>query len=195
MMIQIEQHRIYDTQTFRFLLQDLVEHLPVLTRAMKSGSVDSRFRERIMLAVTSVNECRYCSYYHTKVSLEAGISADEIREMLNGELGEAPPEEAPALAFAQHYAETKGRPDRGVWERIVEVYGLEKAEDIIAVVRVIMLGNVYGNNFDFLLRRLSFRPFPGSTFGREFYILFGSIVILPWILIRKRVTDIRGRKA
>ncbi len=51
----------------------------------KVSGLSKEFMERIMLAVTSVNECRYCTYYHTKIALESGCSDDEVREILGGD--------------------------------------------------------------------------------------------------------------
>lgn len=35
-----------------------------------------------MLAVTQVNGCRYCSYVHARMALQAGLSEQEIRTVL-----------------------------------------------------------------------------------------------------------------
>lgn len=40
------------------------------------------FRERLMLAVTAVNRCRYCSFAHTRMALAAGVSNAEIAQIL-----------------------------------------------------------------------------------------------------------------
>lgn len=45
--------------------------------AMRDSDISSAFRERLMLA-TSVNDCRYCSYYHTQLALQEGISAEAV---------------------------------------------------------------------------------------------------------------------
>ena len=79
----------------------------------KPSALDIEFMERIMLAVTSVNECRYCSYYHTKIALENNCTNEEIRELLGGDFSCADQEELPALAFAQHFAEVHCPPTRG----------------------------------------------------------------------------------
>ena len=46
-------------------------------------------RTTLMMAVTAVNECRYCSYYHVRESLRVGLSADEISELTAGEFSGA----------------------------------------------------------------------------------------------------------
>lgn len=57
-----------------------------------------------MMAVTEVNDCRYCSYFHIQVSLRAGLRKDEIQRVLSGAFEGAPKEELAALYFAQHCA-------------------------------------------------------------------------------------------
>ena len=60
------------------------------------------FRERLMLAVTAVNRCRYCSFAHTRMALAAGVSNAEIAQILNQTVYDCPPDEALALAYAYH---------------------------------------------------------------------------------------------
>ena len=84
--------------------------MPLLKRAKAEGKMNHAFLERIMLAVTEANGCAMCSYYHTKVALEAGFSETEIRNMLGGELSDVPAGELEGVLFAQHYADTRGKP-------------------------------------------------------------------------------------
>jgi AhpD family alkylhydroperoxidase len=114
------------------------------------------FRERIMLAVTAVNGCRYCSYFHTKDALRSGLSQEEISRLLSKETGACPAEEATAIAYAQHWAESNACPDPTALQRLHEVYGTEKADAIQVVLRMIRVGNLTGNSFDYFLYRLSF---------------------------------------
>lgn len=75
-------------------------------RSLMSGNVVSEeFRERLMLAVTEVNGCRYCSYWHARAALAAGLGQDEVTSLLEGDLTESPPDELTALLHAQHWAD------------------------------------------------------------------------------------------
>ena len=123
---------------------------------MRGGLVSARFRERLMLAVTAVNQCRYCAYFHAQESLRAGLSAEEIRRLQAGSFDDAPAEELPALLYAQHWAETNGRPDPGARQHILATYGAERTAAIETVLRLIRTGNLLGNTGDWLLFRLSF---------------------------------------
>ena len=60
-------------------------------RRLTSGKgLDPAFRERIMLAVTRVNACRFCTFAHSRAALQAGmdghiskpIDADRLFEEL-----------------------------------------------------------------------------------------------------------------
>lgn len=68
-----------------------------LFRAQKSGILSTRFIERIMLAVTEVNQCPLCSYAHTKMALEAGMSSAEIKSLLTHHLDSVPDDETTAV--------------------------------------------------------------------------------------------------
>ena len=114
-----------------------------------------------MLAVTSVEGCRYCSYLHTKLALKDGISQEEIGKLLSGDVEGCTEEEAVAILYAQHWAESNARPDPEVAQKLQEIYGSEEAEAIHLMLRMIRLGNLLGNTWDYLLYRLSFGKWRG----------------------------------
>jgi AhpD family alkylhydroperoxidase len=69
---------------------------------MRGQTISAAFRERLMLAVSAVNGCRYCSFVHAQQALKAGLSDPEVRALCAGALGGCPEEELPALLYAQH---------------------------------------------------------------------------------------------
>jgi AhpD family alkylhydroperoxidase len=126
-----------------------------LQDARRKGLITEAFRERLMLAVTAVNGCRYCSYFHAKQALNSGMSKDEIERLLSSTVEGCPPEEAAAVLYAQHWAETNACPDPDAGQRLVEIYGEEKAQVINVMLRMIRIGNLSGNSFDYFLYRIS----------------------------------------
>ena len=44
-------------------------YLPLLVAALLVPSTSRALREKVMLAVTSVNDCRHCRYLHTSLAL------------------------------------------------------------------------------------------------------------------------------
>ena len=123
---------------------------------MRDGKLSDTFRERIMLAVTEVNGCRYCQYAHAKMALEAGIPHDEIKALSSGSFHNCPDEEVPALLYAQHWAEKNGQPDIDTRQKIVDIYDETTVEAMELAMRMIRMGNLLGNSWDYVLFRLSF---------------------------------------
>lgn len=115
-----------------------------LKRGRRSGIFDLKLQERIMLAVTGVNKCALCSYAHASMALEAGLPDEEIRALAAGDVPDVPADEAKAVLFAQHYADSRGRPDEKAWNAVVEEYGIGKALCVLAAARMIMFGNATG---------------------------------------------------
>jgi AhpD family alkylhydroperoxidase len=123
---------------------------------MRGEVLDAAFRERLMLAVTAVNGCRYCSYAHARQALAEGIDGGEVEALLDGVLENSPIEELPALLYAQHWAETAGKIDPAARRRIVEAYDEGTVDTIELALQTIQMGNLMGNTMDCLLYRLSF---------------------------------------
>lgn len=171
--------RIYNISSFKTAVADALAHLDDLRAARRGGRVGPAFAERIMLAVTQVNGCRYCHYGHVRVALRSGVSQEEIRLLANGRLEELPAEEVTALLFAQHYAETEGEPEPEAWQRLVDRYGPDGARDIMAYIRMITIGNLLGNTLDAFLSRLTLRPAAHSSLGQELGVLLGMFIIIP----------------
>ena len=134
----------------------MLTHRPLLREAMRGDLVSLAFRERLMLTVTEVNGCRYCSYYHSRESLKAGITEAEVKDLLGGIISsDSPEEEYVALLYAQHWAETNGHPDPETLEKLIETYGGKRADAIEVILRMIRTGNPMGNTWDFILYWLS----------------------------------------
>lgn len=158
-------------------------HLRDTARMKKSRVLNSEFVERIMLAVTEVNSCELCSYVHTKVALESGMNNEEIKGILSGVLDDIPGDELPAIMFAQHYADSRGKPTQEAWERIAQLYGNDKAKNILGVVRVIMIGNVYGIPMGSLYNRFKGKADLRSNIFYEITMLVSSLIVVPFALL------------
>ncbi|KPJ54092.1 MAG: hypothetical protein AMJ37_00895 [Dehalococcoidia bacterium DG_18] len=137
-------------------LWSLARSTRMVRRVMVGGVMSEAFRERLMLAVTAVYGCRYCSWLHTGEALKSGLEEGEIAGLLAGSVDNCPEDEAVALLYAQHWADSDARPDLEAVKRLEEAYGAEKAEMINLVLRMNRLGNLSGNALDHLLSRISF---------------------------------------
>jgi hypothetical protein len=117
------------------------------------------------------------------MALEAGISSEEIQNMLAGVIEDTPPDEVTAVIFAQHYADTRGKPSKDSWERIVEIYGISKARGILGAIRIIMLANTYGIPWSSFINRFRGKADQRSNLLYEISMLITSLIFVPIVLI------------
>jgi len=129
---------------------------------LKGRTLDPKFRERIMLAITAVNQCRYCSFAHTRIALREGLRREEIDGFFQGHLENVPEAERTAVLYAQHWAEKDGMPDGDMAERLRAECGEETAAHINATLRMMRLNNLTGNTVDWLLHTISFGRLGGA---------------------------------
>lgn len=179
------------TADFYRTLREGVRSFPAGRRAMAS---EKQFAERVMLAVTEVNGCALCSQGHTAWALEAGLSEHEVADLLSGAGDEAvPPEHAVGVAFAQHYADTAGRPTRPAWDRVVATYGPRRAESILGWVRMIQVGNAAGIPLSAFRARRQGEPDPRSSVVYELGTTAGNVLVAPVALLHALLDRLLGR--
>lgn len=159
----------------------------------KSKFIDQQFVERLMLAVTEVNGCAACSYAHTKMAFNQGISREEIISLLNGEKTFVKTEEAKAILFVQHFADSRGYPDKEAFEVIVKEYGAEKARIILSAAQVMIVGNMYGLPFSALLSRRKGSVYKDSTLAYEMGMLIAGALVIPVALLHALLRWVVGR--
>ncbi|MDD2459158.1 MAG: carboxymuconolactone decarboxylase family protein [Eubacteriales bacterium] len=145
--------------------------LPAVVKNHRKRTVDPHLIERLMLATTEVNGCEVCSYAHTRMALVEGFGQDEIEAFLSGSKAYVKAEEATAILYAQHVADTMGQPDLKAWERLVATYGEQHAAIMRAGITVMMMGNISGIPLSALLRRLRGKPYENSSLLYELSML------------------------
>jgi AhpD family alkylhydroperoxidase len=179
--------RIYSPGECYRILREGIRTAAYLPAARRQGLMSRDFSERIMLAVTEVNGCEVCSWAHARMALAQGMSPEEIRSILGGDTAGVPAEEAPAVAFAQHYADARGRPGREAWQRLLETDGEARALGILGAARIMMIGNAYGIAWGSFARRLAGRPVAASSLPYEAAMLVALALFLPAALIHASI--------
>lgn len=153
----------------------------IFIRNKKIKTVNEQFLERLQLAVTEVSACAVCSYAHTKMALDLGLSNEEITAFLSGNNIFQKENEAKAILFAQHYAETRGKGTKTSYEKIVQEYGEEKSRIILAAIQLMLMGNMIGLPMSALRARKSGNPYKDSSLGYELGMLFATLLMLPLV--------------
>ena len=169
--------KLYSVRESYWIFYNGIRTMKYMSKAKKNQELSPKFIERIMLAVTEVNDCAICSYAHTKKALESGMSNEEIQKMLTGIMDDVPEDEVAAVMFAQHYADTRGHPTLESWHRILKIYGKSRAKGILGSIRIIMIGNAYGIAWSSFFNRLRGKSDPRSSLLYETSMILGTVLI------------------
>jgi len=157
--------RSYTLHLFLKDIKQLVRNFPHMKSAFAYERISKQFAERIMLAVTAVNDCEYCIYGHSGSSLKSGVADEEVLSIVNFEYNKSSFDEIVALNFAKQYAEADSRLTKKAYEELVNYYGSEKVNDILIFIQIVSLGNFLGNTVEaFEARRNGFVIENGSNF-------------------------------
>ena len=186
--------RLYGPRAFYRLLTDMLINIWDMREARKTHRVSREFSERIMMAVTEVNGCRYWPYFHTHVAIQAGMIGGVELMYICGDFKGVPLEERAALYFAQYYAETGGKPKLETVQRMHETYGEVITRDILAYIRAIMIRNAWGNMFDALRLRMKGKPDTETTLWEELAVVFGIIGMMPAVFIQQVIRELAGEE-
>ncbi len=163
-----------------------------MIRNKRNNLVDKDFVERLQLAVTEVNGCAACSYAHTYMALKQGMNSEEINSFLNGDGTFTKQEEAKAIIFAQHFADTRGLPKEDAYKSITKEYGEEKAKIILSAVQLMIAGNIYGIPYSAFQSRLKGKPYKDSSLIYELGMQIAGFIVLPIALIHGFLRIIMG---
>ena len=125
-------------------------------RLMRGEIISNSFRERLMLAVTAVNRCKYCASVHSRTASNHGLSESEVGQLMDGLLPECPEAELPAIRYARHLAECGGNTDPQARQQLYKYYGEKQAAGIELTIQVIQVANLCGNTLDYWIYRLAF---------------------------------------
>lgn len=154
-----------------------------LRKSKKLKIMNKRLKEEIMLAVTYVNGCEMCSFVHTKVALNSGMNSEEIKGILSGDHSDILETNAVAAIFGEHYADSKEHPDCDSINRLIEEYGEQKAELILAACQMITMTNGMGIALDDLWNRIRFKRNKSSRLVIEvFNPLLTALLFIPLVV-------------
>lgn len=160
----------------------------------RSKLVDQNFVKRIQLAVTQVNGCAICAYGHAKMALQQGMDNEEINSFLSeGGAGDfIKPEEAKAILFAQHFADSRAFPKKYAYDSVVKEYGEAKAKIILSASQMMIVGNMYGIPLSAFLSRLKGKPYNYSSVFYEFGTLLIAVLFLPIAILHGFIRGLIG---
>ena len=111
---------------------------------MGPGVLERRIKEMVYLAVSYVNECRYCGTHHVKGALAAGLSETEIREIEMENNQHFTPKEQAALHYARELTRTASVDDDTRY-RAQELFSADQFVELALIVSLANFTNRFNN--------------------------------------------------
>lgn len=146
--------RVFTPETLAKSIAAIAKDLPRLPKLLYPDAISPAFREKLFLAVTSVNKCRYCTWMHTEIAGNNGVDAAQVAALLESSVDADFGDEKEALVYAVHFAETERNPTKTRTGRLIAKYGEERAAQIVQYLNLIYFANLSGNTFDAFLSRV-----------------------------------------
>ena len=147
--------------------------------------VDRQLAEKILLVISSVNDCRYCRWFHGQMALRSGIESDQVAGLLNRILpDDLDAGEQAALGFALHYADSAARPAVEEFEWLARFHSPCQVKGILALAASIHFGNLCGNTFDAFLSRLRGRSVENGSILVEALVFVLCLPLLAPVMPR-----------
>jgi len=111
------------------------------------------------------------------------MSSEEISSFLSGKDNFIKPEEAKAIMFSQHFADSRGYPKKYAFDSIVKEYGKAKTQIILSAIQVMIVGNMAGIPFSAFQSRLKGKPYKDSSLFYELGMEISGIICLPIFIV------------
>ncbi|HOO57267.1 MAG TPA: carboxymuconolactone decarboxylase family protein [bacterium] len=172
-------------------------NLPVMAKSMLSGSgIDPKFREKIMLSISNMNQCRHCIAVHGTFADLAGLSEEEKSALQNLSPEFFDHKEWIAIEYARRLvADECDGPDGFLLNELGKHYSDEEIRSIEAIAYSINLANRCGNTWDAFTDRLRGKPAGESALVDELLILATIAPAGPALLLLMLIVKARKKKS
>lgn len=160
---------------------------PALVKGLLNPETSPALREKVMLAVTAVNDCRYCSWVHTGLALQNGVDLNELEHVLDaGTFGMLDEREAVAILYGKHFADSQREPGADAERALARAWNENERAEIMAYIHAIYFANLAGNSADAWLARLRGIPVANGNPVAEALATLLAAPVLTAISLRSR---------
>ncbi len=160
---------------------------PIIIRSIFRPKTSKALREKVMLGVTAINDCRYCAWGHSHWAISQGVPLETINQILSNQddsLKAHDPAEAAAILFGQHYAEHLGEIDPDAVKSLRNYFSQSEIREIVGYVYFITFTNLSGNTVDVVLDRLRRKGRPITVVEAVAGFVLAPILLLLVLLVK-----------
>lgn len=162
----------------------MVPSIGTIYKVWVKHEIDPGFREELMLAVSELNHCRYCTWAHHEWAHMVGVSDDELAHVEQMDPTGFDRRKWLAISYVRALVTAKfGRVDKELVREMKAKYTPMEIKEIEIVARVMDIGNRGANTWDALLSRLRGGPVAESHILDELVMSGAFLATAPLVLI------------
>ncbi len=166
----------------------VARHLPTLAGIYTLRTISPTMREELWVAVSSANECRYCSFVHQAWAKRSGVSDDTICELEHRDFSRLSVRERAAARYLTEWiANDFDRVSEQTHQQFQESLSRAEQRRVKTLGRLINFFNRSGNTADAFLSRLKSEPYRGSRVFDEAVITgifaYVNIFLIPLLAL------------
>jgi AhpD family alkylhydroperoxidase len=137
----------------------LVPDAGALYRVWGKRELDPGFREELMLAVSKLNDCRYCSWGHYEWAHIAGVSEEELAQIEQMDPTDFDRRKWLAISYVRALVSANfGEVSADLMTEMRANYTDREIEEIALVAKVMDIANRGANTWDSMLSRMRGKP-------------------------------------
>ena len=174
------------TITTRQLLGDVISLTPsvgTIYRVWLKHEIDPGFREELMLTVSELNHCRYCTWAHHEWAQMVGVSDEELAQVEQLDPKGFDRRKWLAISYVRAMVSANfGRIDDVLVGEMKTNYSAQEIKEIDIVARIMDIANRSANTWDALLSRLRGGPIAESHVVDEL-VMSGAFLITAPIVV------------
>ena len=181
------EKRTFTPDNIVSIVYNMIFGFPAIIRSIFSPKTSKALREKVMLGVTAINDCRYCAWGHSHWAMINGVTLEEVNQILTGQddsLLAEDPAEAAAILFGQHYAEHLGEIDLDSVKNLRNYFTQTQIREIVAYVYFITFTNLSGNTIDVVLDRIKGKGRPITFFEGVVGVVLSPILFILLLLVK-----------
>ena len=165
-------------------MASLAPELGTMYRVWIKHEIDPGFREELMLAVSRLNDCRFCTWGHQEWAHLSGVSDEELAQVEQLDPKGFNRRKWLAITYIRALVKEDFRRVQPQLRRAMQhKYSPREIRDIELIARVMDIGNRGGNTFDAMLSRLRGVPAANSRVIDELILSGAFLAIAPVIVL------------
>ena len=175
-------HRKRTIGTFSFFtgILSVAVQVPTMYKIWQKHEIEAGFREELMLAVSKLNDCKYCAWGHHEWAHAAGVPEEELDHIEHGDLEGIERAKRVAIAYVVSLvlSDFKDVPDE-LEEEMQANYTENEIKEVELVAKIMDLANRGANTWDAMLSRVRGRPAHDSHVIDEFVMSGVFWIVMP----------------